>query len=47
MQSGETADYMTDTIQVDGILRIRPETGADGKTWSLYILEEALVAKAP
>lgn len=47
MQPPETIDLTTDTVQVTGILRIKPETGADGNTWSLYILEEATAKKLP
>lgn len=43
LRSGETIDYTTEPVRVDGIFRIEPETGADGKTWSLYILKDATI----
>jgi hypothetical protein len=47
MQPPGTIDFTTETVQVAGILRIKPETGADGNLWSLYILEEATARKLP
>lgn len=43
LRSGETIDFTAETIRVEGIFRIEPETGADGNTWSLYILDDATI----
>ena len=41
MKSGQTIDFTTATVLVEGKLKIAPETGKDGNTWSLYVLEDA------
>jgi len=41
LKPGQTFDFTTDTVRVEGILKIAPETGTDGNTWSLYILQDA------
>jgi hypothetical protein len=41
LKKGEAIDYTHETVRVEGTLRIKPETGEDGNTWSLYILEDA------
>lgn len=43
LQTGETIDCTAGTIRVEGVFRIEPETGADGITWSLYILDDATI----
>lgn len=45
MKPGQTIDFTAATVRVEGKLKISPETGDDGNTWSLYILEDA-TAKA-
>lgn len=41
MKPGSTIDYSLETVRVEGTLRIKPETGNDGNTWSIYELEDA------
>lgn len=41
MKDGSTIDYGTETVRVEGTLRIKPTTGSDGNTWSIYELEDA------
>ncbi|WP_254506841.1 hypothetical protein [Anatilimnocola floriformis] len=41
MKPGQAIDFTTATVVVEGKLKIVPETGDDGNTWSLYILEDA------
>lgn len=41
MKPGQTIDYTATTVRVEGKLKISPETGDDGNTWSLYTLEDA------
>jgi hypothetical protein len=43
LQPGETIDFTTQNVRVEGVFRIEPETGADGNTWSLYILDDATI----
>ncbi len=42
MKEGKTAAFAgDDTVFVEGTLRIKPETGEDGNTWSIYEIEGA------
>ncbi len=41
LKAGQTFDYTSSTVRVEGKLKIAPETGTDGNTWSLYVLEDA------
>jgi hypothetical protein len=36
-----TARYTTDAITIEGVLAVKPFTGYNGKTWSVYALEDA------
>ena len=35
--------YTTDLVTLEGILRVRPFTGPNGKTWAVYHLEASVV----
>ena len=39
MTADETANYRQDTISVEGVLKVKPFTGPDGNTWSIYDLD--------
>lgn len=39
LDPGVTANYTTLPVEVEGILRIRPWVGNDGKVWSIYHLQ--------
>ena len=41
MKDGKTASYTDQTVMVEGTLRIKPEMGDDGNTWSIYEIEGA------
>jgi hypothetical protein len=41
LKPGQTIDFTLSTVRVEGKLKIAPETGTDGNTWSLYVLEDA------
>ena len=43
MKDGKTVSYTDDTIFVEGTLKIEPEMGEDGNTWSIYRIEGAEV----
>ena len=32
-------EYKTEPVTIEGILRVKPYNGADGKTWSVYFLQ--------
>lgn len=44
-KAGTTTEFTTDEICVEGTFRVAPYTGANGKTWSLYRLEEAALCR--
>jgi hypothetical protein len=41
LKPGSGLKYTTETVRVEGTLRINPKTGKDGNTISLYTLEDA------
>jgi hypothetical protein len=41
MKDGKTVSYTEETVTVEGTLRIKPEMGDDGNTWSIYEIEGA------
>lgn len=41
LKPGQTIDFTLATVRVEGKLKVAPETGDDGNTWSLYVLEDA------
>ena len=41
MKEGKTVSYSDETVNVEGTLRIKPEMGEDGNTWSIYEIEGA------
>jgi hypothetical protein len=43
LRSGNTTDFDKSPVKVEGTLKIEPFQGADGNTWSIYRLEDALV----
>lgn len=43
MKEGKTVSYTDETVNVEGTLRIKPEMGEDGNTWSIYEIEGAEV----
>ena len=38
LKAGQEVSYTTNSVQIEGILKIRPVNGPDGNTWSLYDL---------
>ena len=46
-REGITADYSTRPIEVEGILSLRPFTGPDDKTYSIYHLDCTAVTSFP
>lgn len=43
LRSGQTTEYNPDPFKVEGTLKIEPYQGADGNTWSIYRLEDAVI----
>jgi hypothetical protein len=43
MQGTQRADFSVDEMTVEGIFRVVPVTGENGKTWSLYRIEGTAV----
>jgi hypothetical protein len=43
MKEGHTIDYTSNTVRIEGNLKIIPESGSDGNTKHLYVLEDAVV----
>lgn len=43
MKEGRTANFTTDTLRVEGTLRVTPSQGKDGNTWYIYTLEDAVL----
>ena len=41
LKTGQGISFTTDTVRVEGTLRIEPFTGSDGNTWSIYVLDDA------
>lgn len=41
LKPGNTIDFTTETVRVEGKLKVEPFTGEDGNTWSIYVLEDA------
>ncbi len=42
LKTGQGISFTTDTVRVEGTLRIEPFTGSDGNTWSIYVLDDAM-----
>jgi hypothetical protein len=40
-----TTDFTTEEVCVEGVFLVQPFTGTNGKTWSLYRLEQAAVCR--
>lgn len=45
LRPGNTTEFSTDEICIEGIFKVKPYQGANGKTWSLYRLEDASVCR--
>jgi hypothetical protein len=45
LRPGSTTEFTTDEICIEGIFKVEPYQGANGKTWSLYRLEDAAVCR--
>ena len=45
LKPGATTDFTTDEICVEGDFSVKPYTGPNGKTWSLYRLEQATLCR--
>ncbi|QDU26454.1 hypothetical protein ETAA8_15320 [Anatilimnocola aggregata] len=43
LKPGTKTTLTAATVRVEGVLRIQPETGTDGNTWSLYVIDDAKV----
>lgn len=39
LEGKRRTEYKAEQVTVEGILRVRPYNGTDGKTWSVYFLE--------
>jgi len=43
LKPGQTTDFTSGAVKVEGRLKIEPFEGPDGNTWSIYRLEDAVV----
>jgi hypothetical protein len=42
MKDGHTIDYTSNTVRIEGTLKIVPTTGADGNTKHIYVLQDGV-----
>lgn len=45
LKAGVTTEFTTDEVCIEGVFRVKPYNGPNGKTWSLYRLEDAVVCR--
>lgn len=45
LKPGKTMTFSADEVCIEGVFRVKPYQGPNGKTWSLYRLEDAALCR--